>query len=278
MKIFVTGADSFVGKNFLERYANRHKFFVPEDGFDPTDINQVIGQFRRRKVDAVLHLAEYSGAAGFDADTELKNVLAFKNIQSVASAYGVKKVIVLSNENEYDTTAELTRVTESERASFRPSDSYGYSKYIVTDFARFDANVTVVRSFGAYGKYMPEDSWLVRTALDAYHGREMTAETDCTFSAIFIDDLVKIINDFLLKGYPSGDYNIAASESVTVKSVLNRFKRESGTGFKIAAKGMGAELTASNAKFLDTVGGAYRFSSARSGLGKLYKWLSDTND
>lgn len=211
MKLLVTGANNYIAQNFCEKYEKRHKITALESDIDFCDIKSLLPIFKKKKFDAILHFAESSGRPDqIDKEIEIVNTIMFKNIQSLAKAYDVKKVLVFSNIRELDTAQGLQAFKESELNKYMPLDSYGQAKFNITNMAKIDKSVYVLRSFEVYGKDAP-DSVITSLISRAAQGKNLSVDKDIILSAIYIEDYVKIINDFLMHSHPAGDYNITAA-------------------------------------------------------------------
>ncbi|HEY8389856.1 MAG TPA: NAD-dependent epimerase/dehydratase family protein [Clostridia bacterium] len=274
MKILITGADNYIAKNFCEKYAKRHKITALDSSTDISDIKTLIPVFKKKKFDAILHFAEVSGRPDqIDKEIEIINIIMFKNIQSLAKAYDVKKVLVFSNIRELETTNGLQAFKETEHSKYMPLDSYGQAKFNITNMARIDKSVYILRSFEVYGKDAP-DSVITSLISRAAQGKDLSVEKDIVLSAIYIEDYLKIINEFLMHSHPAGDYNITADELVSVNDILKKLKRATSDEINIETGKERLEFTASNDK-LAAVIGAFKFSTLRSALNKIFKAYKD---
>lgn len=274
MKLLITGADNYIAQNFCEKYEKRHKITALESDIEFSDIKSLLPIFKKKKFDAILHFAENLGRPDqIDKEIEIVNTIMFKNIQSLAKAYDVKKVLVFSNIRELDTAQGLQAFKENELNKYMPLDSYGQAKFNITNMAKIDKSVYVLRSFEVYGKDAP-DSVITSLISRAAQGKNLSVDKDIILSAIYIEDYVKIINDFLMHSHPAGDYNITADELISVNDVLKRLKRNCQNEISIETGKERLEFTASNDK-LAAVIGAFKFTTLRSALNKIFKAYKD---
>lgn len=274
MKLLITGADNFVAKSFAQKYAKRHKMTEIDSQTDLCDIKNLIAVFKKKKFDAILHFAEVFGRPDeVDKEIEILNTIMFKNIQSLAKAYNVKKIITFSNIRELKINDGLPAFKESAIGDYMPLDSYGQAKYNITHMAKMDNSVYVLRSFEVFGKDAP-DSVITSLVTQAVDGKNLSVERDITLSAIYIEDYLKIINNFLMRDYPPGDYNITSDELVSINDVLQKLKRMTQNAISISLGKGRLEFTASNDK-LNAVMGGFKFTTLRSGLNKTFKAYKD---
>ncbi len=274
MKLLITGSDNYIAKSFCEKYAKRHKMTTLESDTDIGDIKSLLPIFKKKKFDAILHFAEVFGSPDqTDKEIEIINTIMFKNIQSLAKAYDVKKLLAFSNIRELETSGGMQAFKESEHTKYMPLDSYGQAKHNITNMARIDKSVFVLRSFEVYGKDAP-DSVLTTLISEACQGKNLSVEKDIILSVIYIEDYLKIINDFLMHSHPAGDYNITGDELISVNDVLKKLKRSCQDTISISTGKERLEFTASNDK-LNAVIGAFKFTTLRSALNKIVKAYKD---
>ncbi|HEY8420085.1 MAG TPA: NAD(P)-dependent oxidoreductase [Clostridia bacterium] len=274
MKLLITGADNFVAKSFIQKYSKRHKITEIDSSTDITNIKNLISVFKKKKFDAILHFAEVFGAPDqVDKEIEILNIVMFKNIQSLAKAYNVKKIITFSNIRELKTSEGLRAFKESALGEYMPLDSYGQAKFNITNMAKMDNSVYVLRSFEVYGKDAP-DSVITSLITQAIEGKNLSVEKDIILSAVYIDDYLKIINNFLMRDYPPGDYNITSDELVSINDTLKKLKRLTQNTIAVNLGKERIEFTASNDK-LNAIMGGFKFTTFRSALNKTYKAYKD---
>jgi len=274
MKLLITGSDNYIAASFSEKYAKRHKITALDSNTDISDIKSLIAIFKKKKFDAILHFAENFGRPDqTDKEIEIVNTIMFKNIQSLAKAYDVKKVLVFSNIRELDTANGLIAFKENELIKYMPLDSYGQAKHNITNMAKIDRSVFVLRSFEVYGKDAP-DSVITSLISRAAQGKNLSVDKDIILSAIYIEDYLKIINDFLMHSHPAGDYNITADELISVNDVLKKLKRSCKNEITIETGKERLEFTASNDKLSAAIG-AFKFTTLRSALNKIFKAYKD---
>ena len=151
MKILVTGGSGFIGKAFIKRFRKQFDIVAPtHEQMDLTDARSVQRQFAAQKFDAVLHLAGLS-ERGKHETLEADNLIMFKNIQYMAIAHGVKKLITVGEGVEFDRSRPIIDYTESMFGKYIPTDGYGLGRYLINLLASKDKITTVLRIFNVYG-------------------------------------------------------------------------------------------------------------------------------
>ena len=277
MKILVTGGSGFIGKAFIKRCRKQFDIVAPtHEQMDLTDARSVQRQFAAQKFDAVLHLAGLS-ERGKHETLEADNLIMFKNIQYMAIAHGVKKLITVGEGVEFDRSRPIIDYTESMFGKYIPTDGYGLGRYLINLLASKDKITTVLRIFNVYGA----GGGLTRpinkiVAAGARGKKQITIDRDKVVSGISVDDAVKVIAEFLRGDYPRGDYNIVAHDKmsyVEIAKVVRRLVRKDGGNIDIIVKNttQDNEYSASNQKLANTL--PVRITSMQNGVKKLYEEL-----
>ncbi len=277
MKILVTGGSGFIGKAFIKRFRKQFDIVAPtHEQMDLTDARSVQRQFAAQKFDAVLHLAGLS-ERGKHETLEADNLIMFKNIQYMAIAHGVKKLITVGEGVEFDRSRPIIDYTENMFGKYIPTDGYGLGRYLINLLASKDKITTVLRIFdvsGAGGGLTLPINKIV--AAGARGKKQITIDRDKVVSGISVDDAVKVIAEFLRGDYPRGDYNLVAPDKmsyVEIAKVVRRLVRKDGGNIDIIVKNttQDNEYSASNQKLANTL--PVRITSMQNGVKKLYEEL-----
>ena len=166
MKIFLTGASGFIGKNF-SKFAIKNGCFI----YAPTrkrkknktkNLKWLRGDFNlnwKKELsdsDILVHLA----ASGLNkvGDREIYETNIFKSINLLKNAikYKCKKWLIISTSSEYGLTKKNKCIKFSKKSNRIPEDDYGLSKAIFTDLCinfakKFNCKVRIMRIFPVYG-------------------------------------------------------------------------------------------------------------------------------
>lgn len=168
MKIFVTGSNGFIGKNFIEYASSQGHFIyaVSRKGFkiaNQNNIRYLKGNFydgwfnELKSSDILVHFA----CAGVVKKASLKNSIdinvnkSFLLLQNAAKA-GCLNWLIISSSSEYGELLTKGKKISSNQIPL-PKDNYGLSKMIFTYLSMHytkivNANCTVLRLFQVYGK------------------------------------------------------------------------------------------------------------------------------
>lgn len=277
MKILVTGGSGFIGKAFIKTYRKTLDIVAPtQEQMDLTDARSIEQMFKAHSFDAVLHLAGLP-SNGKNVSLEADNLIMFKNIQYIAIAHGVKKLITVGEGVEFDMSRPIVDYTEDMFGKYIPTDGYGMGRYLINLLASKDKITTVLRIFHVFGEGGGSQYPINKIVAAGSRGKkQIVIDRDQVISAIAVEDAVKAIAAFIMRDYPKGDYNLVANDKmsyVEIAKLVKRLVRADGGDIEIVVKNpeLALEYSASNAKLLDTA--PMRISSMQSGIKKLYDQL-----
>ena len=145
MKLIITGATGFVGRNLAERfYADGFEVValgrsltvgkaLQDQGiaFKPSDIRDK-GQLMRTfcRCDCVIHCAAKSGPWGRYKDFHATNVVGTRNVMAASRDYGIPKVIFISTPSVYFTGEDRYDISEDDPLPAKQASNYSESKRI----------------------------------------------------------------------------------------------------------------------------------------------------
>lgn len=277
MKILVTGGSGFIGKAFVKTYRKTFDIVAPTyEQMDLTDARSIANLFAEHKFDAVLHLAGLP-SCGKNIPLEADNLIMFKNIQYMAIAHGVKKLITVGEGVEFDMSRPIVDYTEDMFGKYIPTDGYGLGRYLINLLASKDKITTVLRIFHVFGAGGGNQYPINKIVAAGSRGKkQIVIDRDKVVSAISVEDAVKAIAAFIMRDYPKGDYNLVASDKmsfVDIAKTVRRLVRADGGDIEIVVKNPepAPEYSASNQKLLSAV--PMRITSVQSGIKKLYDQL-----
>lgn len=276
MKILVTGGSGFIGKAFIKKYRKIFDIVAPtREQMDLLNARSIEAMFKKHKFDAVLHLAgaaERSQRSAIEAD----NLIMFKNIQYMSIVHGVKKLLIVGEGAEFDRSRPIVDFTEDKFGESIPTDGYGLGRYLITLLAGKDKITTVLRVFDVYGQGGGNHR-INRIVSAASRGKkQITLDRDVTISAVSVEDMIRVIAEFLKKDFPKGDYNVVSGDKISLLAIaksLKRMVKSDGGEINIVVKNdePGNEYTADNQKLLSVL--PIKFTPVNKGVKRLYEEL-----
>ena len=165
MKIFLTGASGFIGKNFYKLAIKRGCFiYAPtrKRNNNNNNIKWLKGNFdldwkkELLNSDILVHLAA-SGLSTTDAkDIYDTNIFKSINLLKNAIKYKCKKWLIISSSREYSSIKKNKLIKFTKKTNRIPEDDYGLSKAIFTDSCidlakKFNCKARIMRVFPVYG-------------------------------------------------------------------------------------------------------------------------------
>ena len=167
MKIFLTGASGFVGKNFCKLATKKgHFIFAPSRKKvmkKNKNIKWLYGDFSKdwkeelSQSDILIHLAA-TGVNNSDLD-KIFDVNIFKSVQLLKNAnkHNCKHWLIVSSSSEYGYRKKKKYLNFSKETNRLPDSEYGLSKAIFTDLClllakKNNCKVRIMRFFSIYGK------------------------------------------------------------------------------------------------------------------------------
>lgn len=227
LNVLLTGGSGFIGKNFMEKYGAKYNIFAPaSDEVDLTKIREVSEYFEGKRFDVVVHAAGKSdGYTG--SVVEADNLIMFKNVQYEAILHGVKKLLVIGDAADFDRKRPIENIAETDFGKSIPQEGYGLGRYLITMLASKDKISTVLRFFTVYGKYCDVGASKTMELIARGVTGKKTAEIerDKEYSAIYVDDAVKVIAAFIDNDFEKGEYNVASDVPLTLTDVARTAKR-----------------------------------------------------
>lgn len=278
MKVWITGASGFIGRNLVERLAERFEVLAPGHAeLDLLDEEAVASLLRENPVDAVVHCATKPGHRNAKDPTGLldANTRMFHNIVRNDGTYG--KLILLTSGAVYDQRFFAPKMPEHFFGTHIPVDETGYSKYLCARYAEGLDNVVELRPFGVFGQY---EDWEIRFISNAIcktlFDLPVTLRQNRRFDYLYVDDLAEVVRHFLLAEDARGAYNVTPDEAVELKALAEMVVRISGKDLpvRIAQPGLGVEYSGDNRRLKDEMPG-FPFTPLEHAVRSLYGWYAE---
>ena len=200
MKVCVLGSNGFIGKNLLR---DMDWVGVTRNDLDLTDQKAVETYFKIHKYDVVIHCAVVGGSRlkKDQSDVIYKNILMFENVIRVFNG----KLIYFSS-----------------GAALRgnpPTDPYGLSKWSIDRRIENIPNAYSLRIWGCYG---PGE---LQTRFSAICKRDghVIIEKDKYFDFIDIEDVRKIVGEYVRDERSEKEYNLVYKEKLLLSQWAEKF-------------------------------------------------------
>lgn len=250
MKLLLTGANGFIGKNIREKLEKKYEIIpLSHRETDLTDKATVSEIIRRERPEAVVHCAAKPGhrKAPDKNNVALANLQLFFSLYESALENGVKKFIHFGSGSEFDMSKPVCMATEEQLGQNIPKDETGFSRYVINGALKNSPIGVNLRCFGVFGKYEDYTMRFISGAIvKALAGRDITINENKNFSFLYIDDLVTITDAALQKSaLKYNDYNAVPPYTLTMREIAESIVDLTGSSSKIEILGSGNEYTAS---------------------------------
>ena len=274
MKLLITGANGFIGRNLKEYYQSKYtEVHCPGRAeLNLIDSNAVFDYLTKNKFDIVIHCAVTLLSVEH-------NLQMYFNIERCSSLFG--KLICIGSGAEYDMRNYTPMMKESSFGINIPADIYGFSKYVmVKDIEKRKRNIVNLRVFGIYGKYENyKRRFISNNICRALCGLDISINRNMYFDYLYIDDFLKISEMFIERDAPNCSYNVGTGSPISLLELAEIIKDIDGNGLPITVRqeGLNSEYTGDNSLFIAEFG-KFRFIDPKDAVAELYDWYRNPSN
>jgi len=275
MKILITGATGYLGRNLKEFLAEKHSLLTPSHkALDLLDENDVDNYFKSHKIDIVIHCAVVGGSREEEQEENAlrNNLMMFFNIASNKKYF--KKMIHFGSGAEYDKRFPIVKVKEKDFGIRVPRDEYGFFKYVCSRYIDETDKIINLRIFGLFGKYEDYRVRFISNAIcRSIVGLPITLKQNVSFDYVSINDFVKIVEYFIKNKVQHKFYNIGSGKKIDLVSIVEKINALAEKKSKITIKkvGLNNEYTCNNSLLLKELKNC-KFTDFDKSLQELYTW------
>lgn len=300
MKILLTGALGFIGRNFvLHRPKNWQVFAldkISDVGFQNKCINtcfykvdltskkdvQRLAKKIDVKFDACLFLAANGDPALSVPDPLWDLQMTTETLINTAAAFNITKLIYLSSGTVYEGNTGIV----TSKTTVNPTLPYATSHQAAEQYTRFFQRTgkvkeyIVIRFFGAYGPFEPPRKIYTKLvkSLGAHQQPEFTIRGDGKnlIDAMYVEDAIKAFEKIILSKEKNLTIDLCKGDHYSITRLVKTAAKTFGLSVKIKYQGSVPEYNlfyASSEEFKKT----YHFSpktSLKDGLKKLYQYYA----
>jgi UDP-glucose 4-epimerase len=277
LKVLVTGASGFIGRNVAERFSASHQVATPgRSELNLLDAEAVRSYLERHRFDAIVHAAteRSNRALGKGGEMLERNCRMFFNLARNPRAFG--RMLFLSSGAVYDRACVPPMATEEDFDARVPAEDYGFSKYLCAKSIRVEEEVYELRLFGVFG---PHEDWRVRfisnACCRAVWDLPVVMRQNVFFDYLDVEDLADVLERFLTGSFQYRQYNVSTGRPVDLKTLAAEVIEASGKPLEIVVRreGLGGEYTASNRRLMAEIP-TFRFRERKESIGRLYQWYA----
>ncbi len=276
LKIFLTGASGFIGKNFIEQRKIKYSIFSPtHKQLDLTDRMSVNRYFQNNgPFDVVLHFANRGGKRSdtHTPDILKTNLVMFFNL--LKNKRHFKKMIYTGTGAEYDKSRGIKLVKETDFAKHIPQDEHSFSKYLCSQLTEEAENVYCLRLFGIFGPYEDYRLRFISNMLCKYIAKlPLTVRQNAYFDYLCINDFITILDYFFVTKPKHKFYNVGSGKRISLLSLAEKINKlnEYSLPLRVKQKALNKEYTCNNSRLLGELKD-FKFTHIDDSIRELYNW------
>ncbi len=235
MRVFVTGADGFVGRELLPRLIEAgHTPVVLPAGLNICDETGLSQALARARPDAVIHLAALSSVAQSHDDPSAvfrTNFLGSLFLLRACQTHVPKARVILVGSGQQYGSASPEAASFSESDPMRPGSPYAATKSAVdllgAEYATRGLDVLRVRSFNHTGPgqdpIMVAPNFAMQiVAIEAGQQEPLMSvgNLESRRDFLHVKDVVEAYLSLLEPAVPAGAYNVCSGQGVSMQEIL----------------------------------------------------------
>lgn len=275
MRILLTGSGGFIGKNLKSYLKDKYELLTPRSyELDLINTDAVAKYFKENDIDFVIHCGSVGGARGVqDRDTTIEDNLAMVD-NILANKKTATRVILFGSGAMYDKSRNLHKVKESQIGEIIPNDLYGKSKLLIAEKIKNRKDVLMLNIFACYGYGEKESRFPSYAIYKAIQGEDILINQNVNFDYLFVEDMAKIVEHFIITEPKNNIINITPSQSSSLKEIAEIVQcySQKNINIKILNEGMNFEYTGDNTLLLNNFENL-KFTSLEVGLKSLFNYI-----
>lgn len=232
----------------------------------------------QKKIDVVIHSANINMMSAKEYDILNSSLRMFYNFEKNKESFG--RMYYLSSAAEYDRKKLDAMVREESFGTYIPTDSYGFTKYIMHKEAEKDNNIYGLSLFGVYGKYEEwQRRFISNNIVRSLKGLPMTLSQNAMFDYLYVDDLCRIVEWFIEHEPKHKHYNVCTGQPVALSALANMINEVSGLNrdLKIARNGWQSEYSGDNRRLLAEMG-EFQFTDKKTSIEEMWCYYAEHMD
>jgi GDP-L-fucose synthase len=252
-KILLTGSEGFVGRNLQEALSRRDDFELcapRQSEINLTDSNDVAKCIEAFQPDLIIHSATSNTVGkGYDNDVCEQNLRMFFNLLRYRPPGSL--IYTLCSGSSYNRDSWIPKMPEDYLGTHIPTDSQGFSKFVIASYASHLVDVVTLRIFGIFGKY--EDyryKFISNTIAKRLAGLEVALFRDAVYDYLDVADFCEIVEQLVDRNVRSGEFNVTPDDSIKLSQAIEAVDRCLGIsrGYQVITPGQGKPYTGCNKK------------------------------
>ena len=218
MRILITGANGFIGRNLAAALSEYEVTKLTRQTVDLTNKTAVDVFFKDKSFDVVIHCAMVGGRRYLSDGSEVlyKNLAMFYNLLAHQDKFG--KIINFGSGAELDRTQDIDLSNFYYKDAY-PLDYYGMAKNIIARLIENEDKCFSFRLFNVFGAD-EESARFIRANIQRYIDKEpIIIHQDKIMDFFYIDDLVTLVKFYLDKNYIPEEINAVYKDKYTLGGI-----------------------------------------------------------
>jgi len=279
LKILITGASGFVGRNmkeYLQRTTGNYEIYTPSSKeLNCIEETEVFHYLDKYHFDYILHFASYGDSIDKSKDGSKifeYNMRIFLNFYKNSNLFG--KMFYSGSGAEYDKRFDISDVAETQIGASLPIDQYGLMKYTIAELIEKSDNIYNFRLFGIFGKYEYYPvKYISNVCCKAIKNLPLTMRQNVYFDYLWVEDFCRILEYFLHHTPKYHTYNTVSGRKVSLEQICQIVLKisEKDLPVYICKEGLAKKYTASNARMMTELK-HFEYTPIEDAIRQLYDW------
>lgn len=247
VKILITGAGGFIGKNLIKSWNGKYDLFAPKKNeLNLLDKSSVQNYLADIKPNIVLHTANVGGnrrSSGL-VNVATDNLRMFFNLTESKQYFD--RLIMFGSGAEYDKRRSIMKIKEDDFGECVPIDEYGFAKYITSQYGKEVDYITHLRMFAVYGSFEDYSTRFISNIIcKALFDLPIIIKQNVVFDYLYINDFARILDYFINNKPRHTFYNVGRGVPQDLVSIAERVLFLTGKNLSIIVQkpGLNNEYT-----------------------------------
>jgi GDP-L-fucose synthase len=282
-KVLITGGNGFLAKTLSQQLSGKYTLTVCDrESLDLNDVENVERYIHKQKFDVVIHSATYDAAPRDTKNNPEKvlesNLRMFFNLVRCRDRFG--KMLYFGSGAEFGRENWSENMDESWYDRSVPTDQYGYSKYLMTQYAMQTDNVFNLRLFGVFGEL---DNWRYRfisnICAHAVLGLPIHVHQNSLMDFLYADDLAQIVSWFIDNQPVNQVYNVCRGKAYEFIDLAERVQAMANVNVDLVVNhsDINKRYSGNNTRLLQELPD-FHFTSFDDSLRNMLVWYQNNKD
>lgn len=281
MKLLITGASGFIGRNLVESMSSKYTVLAPSSTeLDLLDEEATSRYLTKNPVDCIIHTACKPGHRNAKDTTGVfyADCRMFFNLFRNRDHFD--KMLITGSGAIYDMRHYVPKMKEEYSGTHVPFDEHGFFRYVTSHLISNDKKLIDLRLFGVFGKYEDYSIRFISNCIcKVLFDLPITMRQNRRFDYLHVDDLIPVLEYFLHHDSQHTTYNVTPNEAVELLDIARLVLRVAGKDLPILVEreGLGLEYSGDNSRLRAEIHDL-TFAPLAKTIERLYGWYNDHKD